>query len=128
MRTVQYFDQGPLTTGLLQLPYGISTLVGSLMAGKFTDYCGRRWGTGGRLIPFHISVAATIVGALVYGFTFEPVEYVVACTSPVVSRSNARADASVLLEDRWLAVAFTTLVGWGVTFGRPGYVASAIVA
>eukprot|EP01094_Clydonella_sp_ATCC50884_P010272 TRINITY_DN1984_c0_g2_i1.p1 TRINITY_DN1984_c0_g2~~TRINITY_DN1984_c0_g2_i1.p1 ORF type:complete len:451 (-),score=136.17 TRINITY_DN1984_c0_g2_i1:332-1684(-) len=89
-----------LEAGLLLLPYGVFTIVGSLMGGKATDKAAQRFGHGGTLMPFLVSVAAVVVGGLVYGWTIE----------------NFKA----------IAIVASCLVGWGLTFGRPGIYSFAI--
>jgi hypothetical protein len=91
----QYYEQDSFTVGLLQLPFGISTVVGALIAGKITDFCGVKLGSGGRLIPFHISVAATIVGGIVYGVTFPHYEYVAYCPHNEHSRRTPNPNTAM---------------------------------
>lgn len=85
---------GALEAGLLLLPYGIFTIVGSLTGGKATDWASKKWGHGGHLVPFAVSVAACLIGAVIYGWMIE--------------------------SHKLIAVIGTCIIGWALTFGRPG--------
>ncbi|ELR17551.1 transporter, major facilitator family protein [Acanthamoeba castellanii str. Neff] len=86
--------------GLAYVPFGLGTVLGTLLGGKAADLCFRYKGLGGRLVPALLGALGMIAALMVFAWTIE--------------------------WTFWLCMVSLFMVGFFLTFTRPGFTTFAI--
>lgn len=98
MKALYQLDESEI--GIAYVPFGLGTMLGTILGGKAADLCYQYKGLGGRLIPSSLGALGMIVALEMFAWTIEAMF--------------------------WPSIASMFILGFFLTFSRPGYTTFAI--